>query len=64
MLKTATQRTLIKFFLLSIIGQLLAEAIPIFFHTPFQMESNHCELKMHFQTIAESLYKDLNTVII
>ena len=57
MLKKATQHLLIKFFFLSIIGQLLAEAISIFFHTQFQTESNHYEIKMHFQTFDNLRYQ-------
>ena len=32
-----------------------AEAIPLFFRTQFQMESNQYELKLHFQTSSFSL---------
>ena len=32
-----------------------AEAIPLFFRTKIQIESNHYEMKLHFQTSSFSL---------
>ena len=45
MVKKAAERTLIKFFFLA----LCQSNASFFFRTQFQMESNHYEMKLHFQ---------------
>ena len=45
MVKKAAERRLIKFLFLAI-----DKSNPLFFGAKFQMESNHYEMKVHFQT--------------